>query len=109
MPCSGAVLTNIGLLRKTAYMGFLSKLLTMGEGKQLKRYQSIVDTINGLEASNRKPTPSCARSPTPCASARLRAKIRPPFSPRRSPRCARRRCARRGCATSTCSSSVAWL
>ena len=51
MPCSRAVLTNIGLLRKTAYMGFLSKLLTMGEGKQLKRYQSIVDTINGLEAS----------------------------------------------------------
>ena len=32
-------------------MGFLSKLLTMGEGKQLKRYQAIVDTINGLEAS----------------------------------------------------------
>ena len=51
MPCSRAVLTNIGLLRKTAYMGFLSKLLTMGEGKQLKRYQAIVDTINGLEAS----------------------------------------------------------
>ena len=40
MPCSRAVLTNIGLLRKTAYMGFLSKLLTMGEGKQLKRYQA---------------------------------------------------------------------
>ena len=51
MPCSRAVLTNIWLLRKTAYMGFLSKLLTMGEGKQLKRYQAIVDTINGLEAS----------------------------------------------------------
>ena len=31
-------------------MGFLSKLLTMGEGKQLKRYQAIVDKINGLEA-----------------------------------------------------------
>ena len=40
MPCSRAVLTNTGLLRKTAYMGFLSKLLTMGEGKQLKRYQA---------------------------------------------------------------------
>ena len=40
MPCSRAVLTNIWLLRKTAYMGFLSKLLTMGEGKQLKRYQA---------------------------------------------------------------------
>ena len=51
MPRSCTALTNIGLLRKTAYMGFLSKLLTMGEGKQLKRYQAIVDTINGLEAS----------------------------------------------------------
>ena len=30
-------------------MGFLSKLLTLGEGKQLKRYQSIVEKINGLE------------------------------------------------------------
>ena len=30
-------------------MGFLSKLLTVGEGKQLKRYQAIVDKINGLE------------------------------------------------------------
>ena len=30
-------------------MGFLSKLLTMGEGKQLKRYQATVDKINALE------------------------------------------------------------
>ncbi|WP_304426126.1 preprotein translocase subunit SecA [uncultured Adlercreutzia sp.] len=30
-------------------MGFLSKLLTMGEGKQLKRYQAQVDKINALE------------------------------------------------------------
>ena len=30
-------------------MGFLSKLLTLGEGKQLKRYQSLVEKINGLE------------------------------------------------------------
>ncbi len=30
-------------------MGFLSKLLTMGEGKQLKRYQKLVDEINDLE------------------------------------------------------------
>ncbi|WP_305297288.1 preprotein translocase subunit SecA [Parvibacter caecicola] len=30
-------------------MGFLSKLLTVGEGKQLKRYQAIVEKINGLE------------------------------------------------------------
>ena len=30
-------------------MGFLSKLLTMGEGKQLKQYQAQVDKINALE------------------------------------------------------------
>ena len=30
-------------------MGFLSKLLTFGEGKQLKRYQSLVDKIGSLE------------------------------------------------------------
>ena len=30
-------------------MGFLSKLLTMGEGKQLKRYQATVEKINALE------------------------------------------------------------
>ncbi|MEY8459959.1 preprotein translocase subunit SecA [Eggerthellaceae bacterium 24-137] len=30
-------------------MGFLSKLLTMGEGKQLKRYQAKVEKINALE------------------------------------------------------------
>ncbi len=32
-------------------MGFLSKLLTFGEGKQLKRYQSLVDKIGSLEPS----------------------------------------------------------
>ncbi|WP_139652729.1 preprotein translocase subunit SecA [Raoultibacter phocaeensis] len=30
--------------------GFLSKLLTLGEGKQLKRYEDTVQKINGLEA-----------------------------------------------------------
>ncbi len=32
-------------------MGFLSKLLTIGEGKQLKGYQSLVDKIGSLEPS----------------------------------------------------------
>lgn len=31
--------------------GFLSKLLTLGEGKQLKRYEDTVQKINGLEPS----------------------------------------------------------
>ncbi|MEG0759298.1 MAG: preprotein translocase subunit SecA, partial [Raoultibacter sp.] len=31
--------------------GFLSKLLTLGEGKQLKRYEDTVQKINGLESS----------------------------------------------------------
>ena len=39
----------VGEMRKT--MGFLSKLLTFGEGKQLKRYQSLVDKIGSLEPS----------------------------------------------------------
>lgn len=30
--------------------GFLSKILTVGEGRQLKQYQGVVDKINGLEA-----------------------------------------------------------
>lgn len=29
--------------------GFLSKLLTLGEGRQLSKYQSLVEKINGLE------------------------------------------------------------
>ena len=32
-------------------MGFLSKLLTIGEGRQLKGYQALVDKINALEPS----------------------------------------------------------
>ncbi len=32
-------------------MGFLSKLLTLGEGKQLKRYEAAVQKINALEPS----------------------------------------------------------
>ncbi|MDR0514244.1 MAG: preprotein translocase subunit SecA [Coriobacteriaceae bacterium] len=31
--------------------GFLSKLLTLGEGKQLKAYEDIVQKINGMEAA----------------------------------------------------------
>ncbi len=30
--------------------GFLSKLLTLGEGKQLKHYEATAATINGLES-----------------------------------------------------------
>ena len=32
--------------------GFLSKLLTLGEGKQLKRYEATVERINGLESTS---------------------------------------------------------
>ena len=37
-------------------MGFLSKLLTLGEGKQLKRYEDLVKKINGLEPSMQERT-----------------------------------------------------
>ncbi len=32
-------------------MGFLSKILSAGEGKQLKKYQATVDKVNALEPS----------------------------------------------------------
>ncbi len=31
--------------------GFLSKLLTLGEGRQLKQYQGVVDKVNALESN----------------------------------------------------------
>ena len=42
--------------------GFLSKLLSFGEGRQMKKYQEPVDVINGLESQmEAKPTTSFAR------------------------------------------------
>ncbi|WP_314010881.1 preprotein translocase subunit SecA [Cryptobacterium curtum] len=35
-------------------MGFLSKILTVGEGRQLKKYHGIVEVINGLEPAMEK-------------------------------------------------------
>lgn len=37
-------------------MGFLSKLLTVGEGKQLKKYQGLVSQINDLEPTMQEKT-----------------------------------------------------
>ena len=40
----------LGRKKDGAHMaGFLSKLLTLGEGKQMKGYQAVVDKVNGLE------------------------------------------------------------
>ncbi len=41
---------RFGRKKDGTYMaGFLSKLLTLGEGKQMKGYQAVVDKVNGLE------------------------------------------------------------
>ena len=36
-------------MAKENHMGFMSKLLSFGSDKDLKRYYKIVDQINGLE------------------------------------------------------------
>ena len=37
------------MAKKENHMGFMSKLLSFGSDKDLKRYYKIVDKINGLE------------------------------------------------------------
>ena len=36
-------------VKRERYMGFFSKLLSVGSDKELKRYQKIVERINSLE------------------------------------------------------------
>ena len=88
-------------------MGFLSKLLTMGEGKQLKRYQAKVDKINALEPQFQALTDEELAAKTVEFRQRYQdGESLEDLLP--SPPCARRRCAPSACATSTCSSSAAW-
>ena len=90
--------------------GFLSKLLTLGEGKQLKHYEATAAKINGLESEMQARSDQELRALT--AAFRERAQNGEDLKsllPKRSPPCARPRCARWGCVTSTCSSSAAWL
>ena len=51
--------------------GFLSKLLTVGEGKQMKRYQAKVDAINALEPSMKQLGDEALRALTPRFRERL--------------------------------------
>ena len=53
--------------------GFLSKLLTFGEGKQMKRYQAAVDAINALEPSMQALSDDELRALTPRFRERLEA------------------------------------
>ena len=73
----------------------ISKLLSLGDGKRLRRYRRTVDEINSLEGGL-------------SASAQRQAKRTRAFCPSRSRSCARRRSEPWGCATTTCSSSAAW-
>ena len=52
-------------------MGFLSKLLTMGEGKQLKGYRAMVDKINALEPSVQELSDDELRALTPAFKERV--------------------------------------
>ncbi len=63
------------------FMGFLSKLLSFGEGKQLKTYEGIVDRINALEPEmQRRPMKSSPPSPSSSARAIAAASRRRPAS-----------------------------
>ncbi len=44
------------MAKKENHMGFMSKLLSFGSDKDLKRYYKIVDQINGLEPQFEKMT-----------------------------------------------------
>ena len=52
-------------------MGFLSKLLTMGEGKQLKGYRALVDKVNALEPSVQELSNEELRALTPAFKERV--------------------------------------
>ncbi len=52
-------------------MGFLSKLLTFGEGKQLKGYQAMVEKVNALEPSVQELSDEELRALTPAFKERL--------------------------------------
>ncbi len=60
-----------------AYMaGFLSKLLTLGEGKQLKHYEATAQKINGLEPGMQAKSDEELRALTAALRERLRAASR---------------------------------
>ena len=52
------------MARKENHMGFMSKLLSFGSDKDLKRYYKIVDQINGLEPQFEKMTEEELRAQT---------------------------------------------
>jgi len=52
------------MAKKENHMGFMSKLLSFGSDKDLKRYYKIVDQINGLEPQFEKMTEEELRAQT---------------------------------------------
>ena len=52
------------MAKKENHMGFMSKLLSFGSDKDLKRYYKIVDQINGLEPQFEKMTEEELRGQT---------------------------------------------
>ena len=85
-------------------MGFLSKLLTAGEGKQLKKYQVLVTQINGLEPQMQSKSDAELAAVTAALKERAsNGEDLHSLLPKRSRQFARHPSARRGCDTSTCS------
>ena len=82
------------MAKKENHMGFMSKLLSFGSDKDLKRYYKIVDQINGLEPQFEKMTEEELRGQTD--------KFRERYANVRLPS------ASRACATLMYSSSAPW-
>ena len=97
------------MAKKENHMGFMSKLLSFGSDKDLKRYYKIVDQINGLEPQFEKMTEEVLRAQTDKFRERyangesLDDMLPEAFAP-----CARLPSASRACATLTYSSSAPW-
>ena len=91
-------------------MGFVSKLLSFGSDKDLKRYWKTVDAINALEPAYEGMGDEELRDQTRVFRDRLAAgETLDALLPEALPSCARRPSAPSVFATSMCSSSAAWL
>lgn len=90
-------------------MGFMSKLLSFGSDKDLKRYYKIVDQINGLEPQFEKMTEEELRAQTDKFRERYaNGESLDDMLPEPLPPCVRLPSAPWVCATLTCSSLAPW-
>ena len=90
--------------------GFLSKLLTLGEGKQMKRYEATVAQVNALEPDMQAKSDGELRALTAAfkGAARRAGEDLDALLPEAFAAVREASVRTLGCATSTCSSSAAW-